>query len=217
MVRNTADCALRLLSISYIAEGFNPTTPAPAVKKGPPKGVPRQTTRSVAGPSKAASGATTTKKGSKTDSGTGENGTVGSLDVAVLSSDDDGRKLARKDVVAKGKGKEPTANTAKTVPQANGKSKAKGKAKADSVPPPENMDVDGAQPPESVVHPERPPRTNRVNVRPVVASRSPPPAKRQKPDPALEAEVTRLRRKLEDVLILPYHCNQCILKESLVL
>ncbi|KAI0700007.1 hypothetical protein BC835DRAFT_491929 [Cytidiella melzeri] len=173
-------------------EGFDPTTPAAVKKKGPPRGAPRQAKAAVAGPSRTIGGATA-KKGAKTTLETNNEGTSKTLDVVVLSSDEDRRE---KDTAAKGKGKEPAVN-GKVAPQLNGKSKAKGKPK--SISPPQPMEVDSVPPAEDAVPPTRTSRTTRTNVKPTSEIDNSPPAKRHKADSALEAENVRLRRRLEDV------------------
>ncbi|KAI0819074.1 hypothetical protein BC629DRAFT_1730934 [Irpex lacteus] len=179
-------------------DGFNPTTPAPT-KIGPPRGAAAR--QAKAGPSKPTAAAS--KKGNKAAQDKSNGDTSKSIDVVVLSSDDDGKKTARKETTAaKGKGKEPVAAAKpapKPVPQANGKAKAKGKAKASSPPPSDAMQVDSGEPAEEVVPPAKPARTARTNVKPASDAPSPPPAKRPRQESALEAEVTRLRRRLDDV------------------
>ncbi|KAI0341656.1 hypothetical protein BDW22DRAFT_1358489 [Trametopsis cervina] len=165
--------------------GYEAATSAPA-KKGPPRGA-RAAPRTVAGPSKPLDPAAA-KKGGKTAQE--EDST---RDVVVLSSDEDGQKAATKD--AKGKKKETVVNT-KTMPQVNGKGKAKGKAKADTST--QAMEID--EPPSAAdAAPTRTTKTTRTTVKPISEIPSPPPAKRHKAESALEAEVARLRRRLDDV------------------
>ena len=179
-----------------LIDGFDPTTPA-TTKIGPPRGVPRQ---AKAGPSKPATAAA--KKANKVTQDKNGGDTSRSHDVVVLSSDDDGKKAARKDSATKGKGKakEPAVND-KPAPAANGsrpKPKPKAKAKVDSPAQPDAMEVDGG-PAEDTNPPARTSRTARTNVKPVSDEPSPPPAKRPRQESALEAEITRLRSRLDDV------------------
>ncbi|KAI0086134.1 hypothetical protein BDY19DRAFT_996045 [Irpex rosettiformis] len=160
---------------------------------GPTRGAPRQ---AKAGPSKPTAAAA--KKANKTAQEKSKGDASNTSDVLVLSSDDDGRKTVRKDTTVKGKGKEPAANT-KAAPQPNGKAKAKGKAKTDSVTSPDAMEIDSGGHTEEVAPVTRSSRTARTNVKPVPDAPSPPPPKRPKTDSALEAEVARLQRSLDDL------------------
>jgi hypothetical protein len=121
-----------------------------------------------------------------------------SEDVVVLLSDEDGRTAPRKDTKGKesvGKGKESMAN-AKAAVQTNGKGKQKSKIRGDTVAQP--MEIDNMQSTEEV-QPTRNSRATRIYTKPANEASSPPPAKRHKTDAALENEIARLKRRLDEV------------------
>lgn len=158
-----------------------------------PRVAPRPIKAAVAGPSKPTGAASGKKAAKPVQSVSNDDQGSEPQDVVVLSSDEDGRKAPRKDT--KGKGKESVANT-KAIPQTNGKGRQKSKVQADTLVQP--MEVDSIQPTEEVP-PPRNSRATRVHTKPISEAPSPPPAKRHKTDSALESEITRLKRRLDEV------------------